>query len=217
VIVSAADRLLWLTELVRGGAVPAEPRRIDAVRAVRDAVRHGSGELAIDRDRAMAVMGRIAANADAPPDLRGAACGFGWSLGARPEQAERAIRGAAAPGALGDWLCGLFALAREQILEAESFHTDGTGGSVIAVLDRLIEEMTDHDLLVALPALRQAFSYFPPLERETIADRVLRLHGVEDSGRTLLRARGLDPMAQARARELESHVQALLLREGLVW
>jgi uncharacterized protein DUF5682 len=208
VIERAADRLLWLTELVRGAGAPAEPRRINAVRAVRDAVLHGSGALAVDRGRAVAVMGRIASNADVPPDLRGAAYGFGWSLGERPADAERAVRGAAGPAVLGDWLSGLFALAREQILEADA--------SVITVLDRLISAMTDHDLLVALPALRQAFSYFPPRERETIAQRVLRLHGIEDSGRMLLRARGLDPMALARARELDSHVQALLLREGLV-
>ncbi|NUR25682.1 MAG: hypothetical protein HOV83_07500, partial [Catenulispora sp.] len=179
-----------------------------AVRAVRDALRHAAAQLGLDAVRAAAVMVRIAGNADTPPDLRGAAFGFGWSLGTPPPDAERTIRAAGGAAVLGDWLAGLFAVAREQCLEE---------ASVLMVIDDLVSSMTDHDLLVALPALRQAFGYFPPRERETIADHVVRLHGgEEDSGRALLRGRIDDPLALARGRELDSHVQAVLEREGLV-
>jgi hypothetical protein len=208
VVVAAVDRLLWLVESAPGVAgAPAQPRRIAAVRAVRDAVRHAADRLEVDRVRALDVMVRIAGNADAAPDLRGAAFGFGWSLGTPPPDAERTIRAAGTPASLGDWLAGLFALAREQCLEE---------ASVLPVLDELVAAMTDHDMWVALPALRQAFGYFPPRERETIAGQVLRFHGVQDSGRALLRERIDDPLALARGRELDSHVQAVLEREGLV-
>ncbi|NUP50305.1 MAG: hypothetical protein HOW97_23795, partial [Catenulispora sp.] len=209
VVVAAVERLLWLLELVRGsgGPMPAEPLRIAAVRAVRDAVRHAAARLGLDAVRATAVMARIAGNDAAPPDLRGAAFGFAWSLGTPPPETERTIRAAGGAAVLGDWLSGLFALAREQCLEDES---------VLTVIDGLVVAMTDHDLLVALPALRQAFTYFPPRERETIAGHVARRHGFADTGRALLRDRIDDPLALARGRELDSHVQAVLEREGLV-
>lgn len=208
VIVAAVDRLLWLVESAPGTpGAPAQPRRIAAVRAVRDAVRHAAAGLGLDSVRALEVMARIADNAEAGPDLRGAAFGFGWSLGTPPADAERTIRAAGSPASLGDWLGGLFALAREQCLEETS---------VLPVLDDLVTAMTDRDLLVALPALRQAFGYFPPRERETIAGQVLRLYGVEDSARSLVRSGIGDPVALARGRELDSHVQTVLEREGLV-
>jgi hypothetical protein len=207
VIRASVDRLLWLVESAPGSVgSPAQPRRIAAMRAVRDAVRHATSGLGLDEVRALEVMARIADNAEAAPDMRGAAFGFGWSLGTPPLDAERTIRAAGNPASLGDWLGGLFALAREQCLEETS---------VLPVLDELVTAMTDRDLLVALPALRQAFAYFPPRERETIAGQVLRLHGAEESTRSLLRAKD-DPVALARGRELDSHVQAVLEREGLI-
>ena len=175
------------------------------MRALRDAVRYAGPRLGLDKARALQVMARIADNAEAGPDMRGAAFGFGWSLGTQPSDAERTIRAAGTPASLGDWLSGLFALAREQCLEE---------ASVLPALDDLVTGMTDRDLLVALPALRQAFAYFPPRERETIAGQVLRLHGVEESARVLVRSVE-DPMVLARGRELDSHVQAVLEREGL--
>ena len=208
VIGAAVDRLLWLVESAPGTpGTPAQPRRIAAVRAVRDAIRHAAARLGLDSVRALEVMARIADNAEAGPDLRGAAFGFGWSLGTPPPDAERTIRAAGTPASLGDWLGGLFALAREQCLEERS---------VLPVLDDLVTAMTDRDLLVALPALRQAFAYFPPRERETIAGQVLRLHGVEGSARSLVRPGIDDPVALARGRELDSHVHAVLEREGLL-
>jgi hypothetical protein len=177
-------------------------------------------KLGLDAVRATAVMVRISGHADAPPDLRGAAFGFGWSLGSPPPDAERTIRAAGRAAVLGDWLAGLFAVAREQCLEEVRGNgpAEGpAGASVLTVIDDLVASMTDHDLLLALPALRQAFGYFPPRERETIADQVVRLHGGEDdSGRALLRGRIDDPLALARGRELDSHVQTVLEREGLV-
>jgi len=236
VIEAAVDRVLWLAEGVRGASAPAEPLRIATLVAARDAVLHAGKRLGIDAGHAVDVMRRIAADRDAPPDLRGAAYGFDWSLGTSPSalaDPARAIRGVSDPAILGDWLSGLFALAREQVLAAESAAsaqpdadpapapdsaltpvlTSATSG-VLTILDTVIASMSDHDLLVALPALRQAFVYFPPRERETIANHVLRIHGSDETGRAFIRPKA-DQVAIALARELDSHVQALLLREGL--
>ena len=168
-ITAAVARELWLVAGIQGGPAPADLDRLAALVATRDAIRHARPALALNRDFALAVMRRLAADWTVPPDLRGAALGFGWSL-SRPgnasgTEAVRAACGAAAPDTLGDWLAGLFALAREEILAIDD---------LLGVLDELIGAMPERDFLVGLPALRQAFAFFfPPREREGIAHGVL--------------------------------------------
>ncbi|MBT2211624.1 DUF5682 family protein [Actinomadura sp. NEAU-AAG7] len=205
VIEECAVRLLWLVEGVRGGAAPADLGRLRAVAALRDALLHAAAPLGLDRAAALAVGRRVAADPDAPPDLRGAAFGLARSLGDTGDTA-RAVRGAASPRVLGDWLAGLFALAREEVLDPAA--------AVLAVLDELVAAAGEEDFLVALPALRQAFAFFPPRERETIARGLMERRGVRGSARALLRSPA-DPMAVAEARALEARVDAALAAAGL--
>lgn len=205
VVAASVQRILWLAEGVRGGAAPADPARIDALVAVRDALVHARPALGLDREAALDVAARVAAGADVPPDLRGAAFGFGWSLCAQVEPV-RAVRRAFAPASVGDWLAGLFALAREEVLAAEG---------VLDLLDDLLSGVGEQEFLVALPALRQAFAYFPPRERETIARHVLARRGVAGSGRALLRLPAA-PGVVAAGRALDERVDAVLTGEGLV-
>jgi hypothetical protein len=202
VIDAAVTRVLWLAEGVHGGPAPADPARLRALTATRDALLHASGVLTTGRDVALEVMARIGADRTAPPDLRGAAFGFGWSLGASDDPV-RALRGAA--GTLGDWLAGLFALARDEVLAG--------GSGVLDALDDLITAMPD--FLVELPALRQAFEYFPPRERELIARRLLERRELTGSARALLRTTA-DPLLIAEAQALEEKVSRVLTREGLL-
>ncbi|GAA3960559.1 DUF5682 family protein [Actinomadura viridis] len=243
VVQGCVTRVLWLVEGVRGGPAPADPRRLRALAATRDALLHAAGPLGLDRDAALAVAGRVGASTEAPPDLRGAAFGLGWSLGAAADPV-RALLGAARPQIVGDWLAGLFALARDEVLAgetesgteragteqagteqagtgesagAESAGADepgAAGRSVLAVLDEMITGLAENDFLVALPALRQAFEFFPPRERETIARRLLERRGVRGSARSLLRTE-VDPMLTAEARGLEEKVDRLLAADGL--
>ncbi|MGC5019146.1 DUF5682 family protein [Micromonospora sp. DT47] len=206
VITAAVDRALWLAEGVHAATAPAEPGRLAALVAVRDALRYAGPTLGKDAAPALAVAARIAADPSAPPDLRGAALGLRWSLGAGGDPA-RAVRAVAAPTVLGDWLAGLFALAREEVVDGDR--------ALLAVVDGLLAAMSPHDFLVALPALRQAFGWFPPREREAIARHVLDLRGAAASARTLLRL-DADPLLVARARALDARVDALLAREGLL-
>ncbi|WP_329253651.1 DUF5682 family protein [Actinoallomurus sp. NBC_01490] len=240
VIDGAVTRVLWLAEGVHGGPAPADLARLRAVTATRDALLHAHEVLSTGRDAALDVMARIGADRDAPPDLRGAAFGFGWSLGASVDPV-RALRGAAGADTLGDWLAGLFALARDEVLAAGrsagvgwsgeagrsagvgwsgkaggSAGGDGAGdaeGGVLAVLDDLITTMPD--FLAGLPALRQAFAYFPPRERELIARRLLERRRLTGSARALLRTTA-DPPLIAEAKALEDRAGRLLAGEGLL-
>ncbi|GAA4488490.1 hypothetical protein GCM10023191_017950 [Actinoallomurus oryzae] len=252
VIDGAVTRVLWLAEGVHGGPAPADLARLRAVTATRDALLHAHEVLSTGRDAALDVMARIGADRDTPPDLRGAAFGFGWSLGASVDPV-RALRGAAGADTLGDWLAGLFALARDEVLAAgrsagvgwsgkagrsagvgwsgkagrsagvgwsgeagSPAGGDGAGdaeGGVLAVLDDLITTMPD--FLAGLPALRQAFAYFPPRERELIARRLLERRRLTGSARALLRTTA-DPLLIAEAKALEDRAGRLLAGEGLL-
>ncbi|MEU5990503.1 DUF5682 family protein [Spirillospora sp. NPDC047418] len=205
VVRECVTRILWLVEGVRGGPAPADLDRLRAVAAARDALLHAAGPLRLDRDAALGVARRVAARTDVPPDLRGAAFGLGRALGDTADPA-RAVRGAGGASTFGDWLAGLFALARQEVLD--------TGTPVLGVLDELVRGLTDADFLVALPALRQAFAFFPPRERETIAEGLLERHGGNGNGargsaRALLRAPGA-PLLIAEARALEARVDQAL-------
>ena len=231
VITAATRRVLWLAEGVRGGAAPADPARIGALAASRDALRHAGPVLGLDRPSALEVMSRVAADQESPPDLRGAAFGFRWALLDHPPQPDpeqdpadepglagqpgtaggldpvREVRGAFQPGTAGDWLAGLFALAREEVLQSPD---------VLRLLDELLSGMSPDDFLIALPALRQAFEFFPPRERESIAGQVLARRGLAGSGRALLRTGGSDPAVIAAGLALDDLVDAALRREALI-
>ncbi|MBB4912276.1 DUF5682 family protein [Actinophytocola algeriensis] len=202
VVTTATTRALWLAEGVRGGDVPAEPARLRALAAVRDAVRDGGAALDLDRATAVGVGGRLFANQDVPPDLRGAGLGLCWALGEPVAAADAVPR---SPSVLGDWLAGLFAVAREEVLA-----DDG----LTSVLDELVSALSAHDFLVALPALRQAFEFFPPAERERFATALVARRGGEGSGRALLRVR-TDPVLVAGGAAIEEAIDEMLTRAGL--
>ncbi|MEU4684218.1 DUF5682 family protein [Streptomyces xinghaiensis] len=200
VVDGAAVRLLWLLEGVHGPSSGVDTGRLAAVAALRDALLHAPHPLSLDRETAAGAAHRVAADRQAPADLRGAAFGLARALGTEGRPA--AAMAEFGPDVLGDWLAGLFAVSRDDI------------GDLVGVLDRTVGGMSESAFLAALPALRQAFAFFPPRERERIAGRLLELRGVRGSARALLRTGG-DPMALAAARTLEERVGTLLTRYGL--
>jgi hypothetical protein len=200
VIDAGTTRVLWLIEGLHGGPAPANAGRLRTMAATRDAVLHAKAALSLDTVDVTGVATRVSDDPQAPPDLRGAALGLAWALGSQPD--VRKVRGIET---LGDWLAGLFAVAREEVLASPE---------LVGVLDELISDMTEDEFLVALPALRLAFSYFPPRERETIAATVLRHRDVGGNARSLTRI-DVDPVVVAEAMAVERRVDALLVKGGL--
>ncbi|WP_119291719.1 DUF5682 family protein [Streptomyces sp. YIM 130001] len=117
-----------------------------------------------------------------------------------------AVRPPAGADLLGDWLAGLFALAREEVTHGDD--------ALLDAVDAIVSAMTEDEFLVGLPALRQAFAFFPPRDRERIAERLLERRGLHGSARSLLRTTA-DPLQLARAKALEESVTRLLTRHGL--
>lgn len=188
-IVAAFDRGLWLFESLADAA----QREIEAAVALRDACRT---QLALDRVRAAAVMERRVA--DAPPALRGVALGFLWSTGGNVDAAAAAH----STTALGDFLAGLFALAREEVLREPA---------VLDVVDALVQPMTRAEFLQQIPALRLAFSWFPPREKERIARRILG-EGADARGFVTL---DVAPEATIAGLAIDAEVDAIARRYGL--
>ncbi|MDR3035839.1 MAG: DUF5682 family protein, partial [Kitasatospora sp.] len=224
---AALHRVLWLAEGLHGGT-GVDHARLRAATAARDTLRHAAPVLTLTGPAALATAARVAADPAAPPDLRGAALGLRGSLppdrpgagraddpatAVSPAEVARQARALAGePARLGDWLSGLFVLAREQLtgpaLDAAA------DASLFDALDAIVTRLPTDDFLRGLPALRQAFGYFPPRERERIAERLLARRGRTGSARGLLRTTA-DPSLLARAAGLELAVTDLLTRYGL--
>ena len=207
VIAAAFERGLWLLESERGPDAALDTHTVGAVRALRDVARGSSPEVADDLARAHAVCERRVADPDSPPAIRGAALGLLWSTrdGGEAGDEDRAIdalRASALPTRLGDFLGGLFALAREQVLRAPA---------LLGAIDVSIAELGREDFFIALPALRQAFAYFPPRERLTIASGLVG----EGKDPMALLSSPVDVRAVARGAELDERARKAAQRFGL--
>ena len=201
-------RAMWLVEGIENAEEGV--KAIDAMLCCRDLARD-CPELGLDRAAYLATLSRLVAKPEAPPALGGAALGARIACGEdAAEGAERRIRRFAQPDQLGDFLGGLFALAREELAE---------NSGVTSAVDALVEGWSDDEFLTALPAMRMAFSWFPPRERERFARGLLKARGLGDA------EAGMQALAwmrqrsqvsnQAAALALEARVAARLERAGL--
>ncbi len=174
VLGASVERGLWLLEGVNGASAPLDEAQVRAVGALRDLVVRGPVSIVLSRAHAEGVFSRRAVDPAAPPSIRGASLGALWSLSRGEESAERealaiaATKAASLPSVIGDFLGGLFVVARTEALHAEG---------LIAAIDEVLVALGDHELLVGLPSMRLAFSFFPPREREAIAKKILARHG----------------------------------------
>jgi len=210
VISASFERGLWLFEGIDGETAPASAPQVRAVVALRDTLRECEERLSLDRPRAQAVMERRAIAHHAPPALRGGALGFLWSTGVDGAQAEQralaSLKAAATPTKFGDYLVGLFALAREEVMGTQS---------LLRAIDSVVTELDRQDFMIGVPSLRLAFSFFPPQEKERIAKGVLALHGKDEiSAHEMVHAL-VDPKVTLAGLHLDAEIDALAKRYGL--
>lgn len=199
-LTEAYTRATWLLD---AQSHTADAETVRGLRALLQAVLTAGDALAWDRSELLTVLNRIGGARETPPLLRGAAAGALWSLGAG-ELREILAQLPTAPEILGDFLQGVFALARE---EAQR-HTE-----LLVGIDRLLLAFDDDQFLAALPALRLAFTYFTPREKDHLARRLLSAVGQAEA--PPLPALAVSAEDAARSLAFESRLLRELGRHGI--
>jgi len=155
----SAERALTLFAVIRGAELL--PADLKALKILAEVLRHTTA-LGMDASDVESALSRRVSDVEAPAMLRGAALGALWYLDADGISVEAAIdhaMQASSEGRTGDFLAGLFALARGPALRDDK---------LIGAIDSVLSSLGDEVFLVQLPALRLAFSWFPPAERARI-------------------------------------------------
>ena len=145
------------------------------------------------------------------PVIRGAALGALWTLGAAgDERLQDELGFFTHPDELGDFLTGLFALAREAVQRRRR---------LVARIDELVLGFDDQEFLHALPALRLAFSRFTPREKHQLIRTLLEDTGSapDEAAATASKIERLEVPASAVARmvALEDELRRRLDRYGI--
>ncbi|MFO0728844.1 MAG: DUF5682 family protein [Myxococcota bacterium] len=210
VTAEAFSRTAWLFEALIGADAPVVLPHVEAVVALREALRWvGPARLGADPSLVQEMATRRAKDPEAPPYARGAATGLLAALGeASPAPAldaalVQALRGMARPSAMADFLLGLFAVARLELLESPGLWS---------AIREAVELLPEGAFLAALPSLRQAFSFFPPRERGRIAEQIVEHYGASSHRAVLGR---VDVGLAVLGRQRELSVLERLVRYGL--
>jgi len=156
----AWERGVWLLETL-GSPQGRDKDILHGVGAILRVSERSGDALQLEREELASVLERIGASSAHGALLRGAATGALWTMGAVDAQHTlQKLPAFAAPAQLGDFLTGLFALAREAAQRRPE---------LVKEIDRLLAAFDDERFLEALPALRLAFSFFTPREKHYLA------------------------------------------------
>lgn len=197
-------RALWLFEGL-GQTGGRDREVIDGVIALRETFERCELMLGLDRTEIMDVFGRVAADTAQDPAVRGAALGARWSLGAADgEHVREQFRQFVEPDRLGDFLTGLFALAREQVQRRRE---------LILAIHEVVSGWPQDDFLQALPAMRLAFTYFTPREKHHFALTLREALGFVQQPE--MAALAVDSQVAARALVFERQLLAVAGRYGI--
>ncbi len=152
-------RAVWLLEA--GGPAQSERNEIEAVRLIHNAALRAPEAVPHAMDDLLPVLARARGESHRSPAQRGACAGALWSLGGTEEMAIRGdLLGFVEPESLGEYLGGLFALAREEAQRDQA---------LLMAIHGVVGDWGDADFLAALPSLRRAFMYFTPREKDFLA------------------------------------------------
>src|SRR5262249_45362472 len=195
-LVEAFARGLWLLEGL-GQVAGQDAELVRGVQALLQTFEQCAGEIGLDRAELIEVLTRVGDDPSQTPVVRGAAVGALWTLGAAAaDQVRLTLKRFADLSRLGDFLSGLFGLAREAVQRQ---------ASLISGIDELLVGFSHEAFLEALPSLRLAFTYFTPREKHHMALTLLKALSIDPAEQPLA---GLEvsPEAAARALALEARL-----------
>lgn len=197
-------RSLWLLETL-GQTQGRDQELLRSIRALVQTFEACGPALGLDRDTLVEVLRRASGDDGQSPLVRGATMGALWALRAADLAQVRAdLHACAAPERLGDFLTGLFGLARETAQR----HPD-----LVLSIDELLMSYDDEAYLQALPALRLAFTFFTPREKHYLARTLLEAHNQTETN--VLADLEVDTATATRALALESWLLGELRRYGI--
>lgn len=199
-------RGMWLLESL--GQVSGRDREIvDGISALVQTLEAAEDYLADLRDELHDVLVRVQQDGTQLPVTRGAAWGGLWTLGATDAaHAAEALAQFADPQQLGDFLTGLFGLAREAVQRNPQLVTN---------IDRLLVGYNEHQFQEALPSLRLAFTYFSPREKHYLATTLLHALELKPVEKHPSAAISVSPQQAAATLAWEAELFAALERFGL--
>jgi hypothetical protein len=204
IVSEAFSRSLWLLELL-GKTADNDGSVVRGMQAMLETVRRASQPLDLNADEFIAVLMRVERDAHKLPQVRGAAAGILWTLGeADNEQILGDLLMFADPNELGDFLTGLFALARE-VAQRDS--------QLVQTIDRLLLEFGPGDFQTALPSLRLAFTYFTPREKHYMLTTLFETLGLKEV--KPLTALTVDETTASHALAVEERIFEALAKYGL--
>jgi Family of unknown function (DUF5682) len=165
------------------------------------------GSLLIDHQpEFIQVLERVSQDTSQTAVMRGGSIGVLWVLGAvGAEDILATISYYCQPDSLGDFLTGLFYLARE---------TTQRTPRLLLSIDKLLLAYEDNEFLEALPSLRLAFGYFTPREKHLMAKNLLQSTGATGVATSELLTLPVSVEDAIQAIELESRLFALVDRYG---
>lgn len=199
-------RSLWLLESL-GKLTGKDHELIHAIRILLEAFEHCGEKLSLSKEEITAVFQRIEADQSHLPIVRGAAIGTLWALkaadGTRLLDDMKFFRD---PQHLGDFLTGLFALAREAVQREPQ---------LLVTLDSFVNDYQDEEFLEALPGLRLAFTFFTPREKHYLAMNLLSTTDVKKQEPVQPQRLDVSPEEVESAIALEGRIAEIIKRYGI--
>ncbi len=207
-LAEAFTRGLWLLESL-GQIQGKDQQLLQGIKVLLETFSRCWRQLNLNRDEFINILQRVNIDSTQTPLLRGAACGVLWSLNAAPtERVLLDLCSYAQPNMIGDFLTGLFSLAREVVQR----HPD-----LLLNIDELITSFDEQTFLEALPALHLAFTYFTPREKHNIASTLTKAWGNVKEGAEPLKELEVEVTAEVKTQVIafETKLFATLKRYGL--
>jgi hypothetical protein len=197
-------RGVWLLEKL-GQSSGQELKLVKAIRTLVESFELAADSVELNREELLAVLQRVQYDRHQMPMIRGAAAGVLTNLGATDAPSVRQVLfGFAQPAQMGDFLVGLFGVAREM--------TQRDPGLVQSI-DELLLGLSAEEFLAALPSFRLAFTFFTPREKHYLLTTLFRALGILDA--RPLATLEVDAETAAAAMALEGRVFAAIERFGL--
>ena len=202
---SAFERSLWLLESL-GASGDNDGKTIRGIKTLHETHQRSARALGLDSDEFAEVMHRIQVDAKKPAHLRGAAAGVLWSRGrTEVDTLLEILLEFSSPESLGDFLTGLFKLAREVAQR---------NPQLVRAIDGAVEQFGAEDFQAALPSLRLAFTSFAPREKHHMLQTLFTELGIVDAAP--LRRLEVDSSIAAEALAIEEKLFEMIEKYGVI-